>query len=79
MITMNDISLNLRLDSKPYFVIWLVLQVKSFSGPAVLCDGVRQRRRLDVPDPAVWEVQGAGGCVSASSARLLKKSLSPPL
>ena len=26
------------------------------SGPAVLCDGVRQRRRLDVPDPAVWQV-----------------------
>ena len=56
MITMNDISLNLSLDSKPYFVIWLVLQVKSFSGPAVLCDGVRHRRRLDVPDPAVWQV-----------------------
>ena len=56
-----------------------MITMNDISGPAVLCDGVRQRRRLDVPDPAVWEVQGAGGCVSASSARLLKKSLSPPL
>ena len=56
-----------------------MITMNDISGPALLCDGVRQRRRLDVPDPAVWEVQGAGGCVSASSARLLKKSLSPPL
>ena len=40
------------------------LRCFNISGPAVFCDGVRQRRRPDVPDPAVREVQGASGCVS---------------
>ena len=33
-------------------------------GPAVLCDGVRQRRGPHVPDPAVRQVQGARRRVS---------------
>ena len=44
----------------------LDLRCFNISGPAVLCDGVRQRWRPDVPDPAVREVQGASGCVSTN-------------
>ena len=39
----------------------------SFSGPAVLCHGVCQRRGLDVPDTAVRKVQGARRSVSLTS------------
>lgn len=34
-------------------------------GSPVLCDGIREWRGLDVPDPAGREVQGAPRCVSA--------------
>lgn len=36
----------------------------SFPGPFILCDGVCEWRRFDVPNPTVWQVQGTGGCVS---------------
>ena len=33
-------------------------------GPAVLCDGIRERRRSHVPDTAVRQIQGTSRCVS---------------
>ena len=42
-----------------YYVYYLCIL-----GPVVLCDGVRERWRPHVPDPAVREVQGASRSVS---------------
>ena len=57
----------------------LDLRCFNISGPAVLCDGVRQRWRPDVPDPAVREVQGASGCVSTNIDIIYKITVSSSL
>ena len=52
-----------------FFLLYPVIVI--VPGQAILCDGVCQWWRPDVPDTTMWKVQGTSCCVSKFSVYLL--------